>query len=121
MLFRSDPEWIEELNAKEAIEAVGTLIKLQRLSVGLTGQHSSSNANKEMQPGASAEVILRQITRGAHLAADTGEALMGKLQTMLADDSQASVLQEMVLRFNSQGFEKQLSYDPNNPHGSGLG
>ncbi|MEB3089971.1 hypothetical protein, partial [Parvimonas sp. M20] len=29
-----DPQWIEELNAKEAIDALETLIKVQRLSVG---------------------------------------------------------------------------------------
>ena len=99
-----DAQWIEELNAKEAIEAVETLIKLQRLSVGLTGQHASSSAGHTNAPGASAEVILRQITQGATAGQEaTGDMLRNKMLSLLSDPTQGAILQEMILRVNSTG------------------
>lgn len=115
----SDPEWIEELNAKEAIEAMETLIKIQRLSVGLTGQHASSNNGRMNTPGASAELILRQITKGSHLQEGGGNALQDRMRLLLADPEQGATLQELILRVNSEGFNQQ--HNPDSHFGSGLG
>lgn len=103
-----DPDWIEELSAKEALEGLETLIKLQRLSVGLTGQHASSNAGNNIPKGASAEFIVRQITKNA---SDVGGAntdrFQNKLLDLLNDPTQGMAVQEMVLRVNAHEGQYQ--------------
>jgi hypothetical protein len=98
-------EWIEELSAKEAIEVMETLVKIQRLSVGLTGQHASSNVGQPGRVGASAEFILRQITKSAGMSDANSDQFQHKLQDLLADPEQGMKLQELIFRVNTTDFE----------------
>jgi hypothetical protein len=103
-----DPDWVDELNAKEAIEALETLVKIQRLSVGLTGQHASSNAGQTNTQGASAEFILRKITQGVGgMNGDTSNAFSSKLDQLLADPEAGMQLQELILRVNTTDSQMQ--------------
>lgn len=98
-----DPEWIEELNAKEAIEALETLVKIQRLSVGLTGQHASSNAGNVTagRKGVTAEYIMRQVAQGtASTSGEGADRFTNKLQALLADPSQGMLIQEAILKLS---------------------
>jgi hypothetical protein len=104
-----DAEWFQELNAKEAIEAMETLVKLQRLSVGLTGQHSSSNEGMPRTPGMSAEVILRQITQGAGMSDGTANAMSRKIEELLQDPEAGMKLQEIILKVTTNE-NQQVEY-----------
>jgi hypothetical protein len=95
-----DEDWIQELNAKEAIEAMETLVKLQRLSVGLTGQNASSLPRDPLPAGASTDAILQHITRGASLSTETSENFRGRLQELLSGND-GMVVQEAVLRLSA--------------------
>jgi hypothetical protein len=96
----NDPEssWINELNAKEAIEALIELAKLQRLSLGLTGQHASSQPSNPLPPGASAQTIMEHLTRGANLAQEGQDNFLGRLNALLHDPEQGMQVQEAILR-----------------------
>lgn len=103
-----DPDWIEELTAKEAIESLEKLVKVQRLSVGLTGQHASSNDRNALPTSASTEVIFRQLVRGAGLSESSSENFGNKLAALFEEgDEGAMSLQEMVLRMNTR--ESQMT------------
>jgi hypothetical protein len=101
-----DPAWIDELNAKEAIEAVETLMKLQRLSLGLTGQHASSNEGMPRAPGMSAEFVMRQITQGAGMLEGAGSNISGRIEELLRDPESGMRLQEMILRVNTESHQQ---------------
>jgi hypothetical protein len=94
-----DKEWFEELNAKEAIEAIVELAKLQRLSVGLTGNNASSLPKNPMPEGASVEHIMEQLTRGANMSQDSGDSFHAKLTSLLNDPESGMQVQEAILRF----------------------
>lgn len=93
-------DWIDELNAKEAIEVMEMLVKIQRLSVGLTGQHASSLPQQRLPEGASTEAILQHITRGSNLSSGQSDAFRGRLQDLLNGDD-GVVLQAAILRIAS--------------------
>jgi hypothetical protein len=97
-----DEAWIEELNAKEAIEALETLAKIQRLSVGLTGQHASSTPKDAPQAGASVENIIRNMTRGAGAEVADTSGFAGRLQALLENPEEGMVVQEAILRIGRQ-------------------
>jgi hypothetical protein len=92
----NDPEWIEELSAKEAIEALETLMKIQRLSLGLTGQNSSSL--QQGPRGASTELIMRQISKESGVAVAQENMMDNQLAMLLADESYGAKAQELILR-----------------------
>ena len=94
----NDDEWFEELNAKEALEALELLVKIQRLSLGLTGQHASSTPKDKLPDGASTESIMRSITRGAGLSQDSQDGFMGRLKALMDNPEEGMVIQEAILR-----------------------
>jgi hypothetical protein len=100
-------DWVGELNAKEAVEVLESLVKIQRLSVGLTGQHASSNAGTPNQPGASGEFILRQITKGVTLGNGGDNPFGQKLEQLLQDPESGMMLQELILRVNTNDSQMQ--------------
>lgn len=97
-----DADWIAELNAKEAVEALETLIKVQRQSLGLTGQNSSSVPKDVLPAGASTEAVMRQITRGAGLTQASSDTFQKRLDSLLSDEADGMVVQEAILRISRQ-------------------
>jgi len=106
-----DPEWIEELDAKEAIEAMDTLIKLMRLSVGLTGQYASSLPKDRLPDGASVQSIMEHITRGANLSQEGSDNFTAKLQALLSDEDSGMVLQEAILKISRTDMTSSQNHD----------
>lgn len=95
LVFFNDPEWINNLSPMEAIEALEKLMKIQRLSLGLTGQHSSSMAAPA--GGESVEVIMRKIVGqagGNGLNADMGS----DMAALMADPAFGLQAQELIIR-----------------------
>lgn len=96
----ADPEWIDSLSAKEAIDVFETLVKIQRQSLGLN-QNTGSPTNSKMAPGSSAEVIFRQIAQQT-AQEGTGDTI-NQLQELLGNRDSAMLAQELILRVNRQG------------------
>lgn len=114
-----DPEWIEELNAKEALEALELLVKVQRLSVGLTGQHASSLPRDALPAGSSTEQVMRQLTRDTGLSNQASDNFKGRLDALLQGDD-GMVLQEAILRFNTTPTQFGAPDDQLNSAAAGL-
>lgn len=93
-----DPEWIDSLSAKEAIDVFETLVKIQRQSLGLN-QNTGSPTNSKMAPGSSAEVIFRQIAQQSAQEGG-GSETMTQLQELLGNRDSAMLAQELILRVN---------------------
>lgn len=93
-----DSDWIEELDAKAAIEVLESLVKIQRLSLGLTGQHASSMARDRLPDGASSEAIIRQITRNSGMDSGAQDNFADKLSALISNPEDGMVVQEAILR-----------------------
>jgi hypothetical protein len=104
-------DWIEELDAKEAVEVLSELVKIQRMSTGLVGQHASSTA-KDIGPGESAENVLRKLAQGAGAERSGSDNFQAKLQMLLKDPEKGDVLQAAILEVtagnNRQEFREDL-------------
>jgi hypothetical protein len=105
-----DPDWINELNAKEAIEAVDTLYKVQRLSMGLTGQNASSLPKNPIPEGASVQAMMEHLTRGANLSQEAGDNFTARLQALFTGDD-GMQLQDAILRFHRPADSVHTSHD----------
>jgi hypothetical protein len=112
--FETD-DWWEELSAKEAIELVDVLVKIQRLSLGLTGMNASSLPKQPLPEGASPQQMLEQLTKGSQAGNRDTEGFQARLESFLADDDQGMQVQEAILRLtrptqapntNRTGFEE---------------
>jgi len=95
--FNSNPDLVEGLSAMEMLEFFERLHKIQRTSLGLTGQQSSTNKDAP-SPGSSVEVILRSLTKNSGLTEQGQEAIGSRIQAMLANPEMAIMAQEMVIR-----------------------
>ncbi len=90
-------DWIDELNAKEAIEVLSELVKIQRLSVGLTGQHASSTS-RDIGPGESAESVIRKIAQGGGMNQSGSDKFAATLQQLLENPEEGAILQAAVIK-----------------------
>lgn len=104
-------DWIEELSAKEAFEVMEMLIKVQRLSLGLTGQHASSNAKtRDLPVEASPDYLIRELAKGATMGGEGSTDFASKLQALIGDPEQGMVLQEMILKISSRADAAQPQF-----------
>lgn len=100
-LSTDDPDtpWWDELDAKEAVELFIELAKLQRLSVGLTGQNASSLPKAPLPEGASTQTIMEHLTRGANLGQEQEDNFQQKLGALLNGEG-GMELQDAIIRFS---------------------
>ncbi|MGL5078788.1 MAG: hypothetical protein ACRDBG_23570 [Waterburya sp.] len=99
---------IDSLNASEAIKALDTVVKIQRLALGLSS--TNATASPSASPAMAFEAVMRTITKSS---GDSG-AVQGNqtddLQQMLAENPNLLVsAQEIILRMNSEGLKKLQS------------
>lgn len=92
-----DPELIEKMDAKELLDAFETMVKIQRLSLGLTGQNAST-INKDVGPASSVEVIMRNLTKNSGLSEASGDSIQTRLGIMMGDQDTAMMMQELIVR-----------------------
>lgn len=95
-----DDDWLDELNAKEAIEALDLLAKLQRLSMGLTGMNASSIPKNQLPEGASTQQLLEHLTRGTSAAGSNTSSFAARLEQLLDDPEQGLLLQAAIIKVN---------------------
>lgn len=101
-----DPEFLEKLDTldpKELVDIAETLMKIQRLSLGLTGQNASSTQKDLATPGSSVEVILKQLTKNSGSQASGGASIMDRLGALMQDEHTALNAQEIIIRATSDG------------------
>lgn len=93
----NDPDWIGELSAKEAIEALIDLMKVQRMSVGLAANGNSAGQQFDPQSAATGSDLMSEIVRALPGQGDT-QGVTGNLQTLLQDPTFAWQAQALILR-----------------------
>ena len=93
-----DPELIEKMDAKDLFDLFEQMVKVQRLSLGLTGANASTNTNMPMNPGSSVEMILRTLTKEIGLNGNAQDGLQQRMALLMADPDTALVAQELVIR-----------------------
>lgn len=92
--------WVEELTAKEAIEVLESLIKVQRMSVGLVGQHSSSTA-QQFGEGEATESMIRKIAQDAGASSSTSDKFVSQLKNLLDNPEEGATIQAAVIKMTA--------------------
>jgi hypothetical protein len=103
-------DWIEELNAKEAIEVMEMLVKIQRSSVGLVGQHASST-NREYVPGESSEATIRRIAQNGGMQNNVADKFAQQLQSLLENPEEGATIQAAILKVTAPANRQQFDED----------
>jgi hypothetical protein len=101
-------DWIEELNAKEAVEVMEMLVKIQRMSVGLTGQHASSTS-RDIAPGESSEAILRRLAQGGGMNQQNSDSFASRLQALLDNPEEGATIQAAIIQMTAPGNKTVFS------------
>lgn len=98
--FDNVEEWLKELTAKEAIDAAVTLMKIQRISLGLA--NNGNQGAKEIDPmsAATGADIMRDITQNTGVANET-MGLTDQLTKLMMDPTFALEAQALVIRVRS--------------------
>lgn len=100
-------DWMEELNAKEAIEVLSELHKIQRASVGLVGQHASSTS-RQFADGESSESMIRHLAQGAGASNDTTDRFAAQLKSLLDNPEEGATIQAAILKFTAPNNRQQF-------------
>lgn len=103
-------DWIEELTAKEAIEALAELVKIQRASVGLVGQHASSTS-RDLAPGESTESVLRKLANQNANSQVQGGDFAQLLRNMLDNPEEGATVQAAILQITAKDNRQTFSED----------
>jgi hypothetical protein len=96
--INNEPKLIEEMPADKLFDLLEQMAKLQRLSLGLTGAQSSSTNTELRTPGASVEVLIRQLTKNVGLTEQRADGFQARLATLMSDENTAMQMQELVIR-----------------------
>lgn len=96
--INNNPDLIEKMDAKDLFDLFEQMVKVQRLSLGLTGAQASTNNNMPMNPGSSVEFILRRLTKDVGLSGDAQGNIQERLKLLMSDEGTAMMAQELVIR-----------------------
>lgn len=92
-----DPEWINTLSPADALDALQQLVKIQRVSLGLSVNGNAGPAANDPNVGQTAELILRNITKSSSEEGDS-VSLTEDLQTLMGDPNFTLKAQELIFR-----------------------
>jgi hypothetical protein len=95
-----EEDWWVELSAKEAIEMLDVLVKVQRLSVGLTGMNASSLPKNPLPDSASPAQLLEHLTRGANMTQRDSDGFQNRLMEFLANPEEGMLVQDAIIRLS---------------------
>lgn len=99
--INTNPDLIEKMDAKDLFDLFEQMVKVQRLSLGLTGANASTNQGLPMTPGASVEVAFRTLTKNIGLTGNAQEGIQERLKLLMGDESTALLAQELVIKANT--------------------
>jgi hypothetical protein len=114
--YLDTPEFIERLNPKVALDALGKLVTIQRISAGLPA--SGPLTQKESPEATSFELILRRLglqqSQVREAAGGLGDARQksGMLDNILKDQDSARQMQELIIRVTTA-----ITPEPPKPRG----
>lgn len=100
--FNNEPGLFDSMEPKELLEAFEMMVKIQRLSLGLTGAQASTNQNLPAQ-GSTVEVILRSLTQQVGLSPTGQESFSNRLTALLSDPTTAMQAQELIIKAHGGG------------------
>lgn len=89
---------LDNLDGKELLDAMEQMIKIQRLSVGLTGQNASTIDKNLQTPGTTVETIMRQLTINNGQETQNESSIKNRLALLMADEGTALKVQELVVK-----------------------
>ncbi len=92
---------IEKMDAGALFDLLAQMVKVQRLSLGLTGQNASSTQKELNNPGQTVEFILRQLTKHGDSSVQGGDSIQQRLSLLMSDEATALQAQELVIRATS--------------------
>jgi hypothetical protein len=95
--INAEPELIAKMEPDALIDMFEKMVKVQRLSLGLTGQAASTNVGMP-NPGSTVEVILRQLTQNAGLSGNAQDGMQDRLALLMGDPDAAMKVQELIIR-----------------------
>ncbi len=93
----SDPDWIEKLDTREAIDALFQLTKIQRMAVGLPANGNAGTQAVDPMMAASGAQLLQDITKGITLKTE-GIGLNEGLQALMMDPNFSMQAQSLILQ-----------------------
>ena len=93
-------DWIDELSAKEGIELMTTLMKIQRMSVGLAANGNAGGSQFDPAAAASGADIMKEVVRGLSGSSE-GLGIDNNLKALLADPQFAFNAQALVIQVRS--------------------
>lgn len=96
--INDNPKLIEDMQGPELFDLFEKMVKVQRLSLGLTGANASTNNSMPMNPGATVEVLLRTLTKDSGLSGEAQDNFQQRLALLMGDEDAALKAQELVIR-----------------------
>ena len=97
-----DPDYINTMSPNEAVKALIDLAKLRRISLGLSANGNAGAAADNPNSGATAEFIMRNITKSIGSGEDQG-GLTPELISMMSDPNFTMQAQELIFRVQRGG------------------
>lgn len=100
ILQLQNPEYLETLTAKEAFTVLNDLVKIQRMSLGLSGQGGSPTV-MNIDPGTSLSAIVRTVAQVQSVGSEQVNSTLSRLDQILGSDPKvAQMAQEVILKLN---------------------
>lgn len=96
----AQPEFLDSLDAKDAIDVLMQLAKLQRMSLGLSANGNQGNAPIDPLAASTGSDLMKEITRNVNR--DESAGLGSALQELMSDPNFALEAQSLVLRVRRQ-------------------
>lgn len=91
-------ELIEKLEGKELFDLFEQIVKIQRLSLGLTGQNASSTPKELTNPGQTVEFIMRNLLKNSGTNDQGGADIRSRLALLMGSEDTALSAQEIIIR-----------------------
>lgn len=92
------PDLIQKMDATDLFNLFEQMVKIQRLSLGLTGANASTRNDIQANPASTVEVILRTMTQNSGLSSQSADGFQNRLALLMADPATAMQAQELVIR-----------------------
>lgn len=96
--INDEPDLIDDMEAEDLFKLFEQMVKVQRVSLGLSGQNSSSIPRDLATPGQSVEFVLRSLTKNAGLTDTSVSGLQDRIGVMMSDPDTAMSMQELIIR-----------------------
>ncbi len=96
--INNEPDLIDEMAVDDLFDLFEKMVKVQRLSLGLTGQNASTLSPELHNPGQSVELVLRNLTKNSGLTDEGSASIQDRLTYLMQDENTALSAQELIIR-----------------------